>query len=243
MLNAIVKSLPLSLLVFAQVIGMMPAQARTTPPQLIAQAFRAPFGAAVPDRRRLPPPRASGDCSTGDIKLASLLPGEAFGMPLTGSANPEFYVYLPEVSADYVEFSIFKGRKSIHKAQFAAPTEAGVVAIALPEDIALEAGTNTTGKPIAYQWYFNVVCDAEDRSTDLKTNGWIHRLTDIDISEQSATELADMGLWYDALNAAYNEGQTAVDNLLESVELNDFVGVPLLPELMPMEPDTAILPE
>jgi hypothetical protein len=244
MLNALVKSLPLSLIIFAQVLGIMPAaQAGTSTPQLIAQAFKAPFGSAVPDRRRLPPPRASGDCSTGEIKLASLLPDKTFGMPLTGSANPVFYVYVPEVTADYLEFSIFKGRKAIHKAKFVAPTEAGVVAIALPPEISLEAGTTKAGKPITYQWYFNVVCDAGDRSTDLKTNGWIHRLTDTDVTAQNATELADMGLWSDALDAAYAESQTAVDNILNSVELTDFVGVPLLPALMPMEPDTARLSE
>ena len=88
-----------------------------------------------------------------------------------------------------------------------------------------------------------MVCDGSDRSTDLKTNGWVHRLTDTDITEQSATELADAGIWYDALAAAFDESQEAVDNLLSSVELTDFVGMPLLPELQPFEPDTAAVPE
>ena len=117
------------------------------------------------------------------------------------------------------------------------------MAIALPPEINLEAGVTTAGKPITYQWYFNVVCDAGDRSNDLKTNGWIHRLTDTDITEQTATELADMGLWYDALDAAYAESQTAVDNLLESVGLTDFLAVPLLPTLTPAEAEAATLPE
>ena len=90
MLNAIVKSLPLSLLLFTQAIAPLSASAAPAPapPQLLAQAFKAPLGAAVPDRRRTPPPRASGDCSVGEIKLASLLPSEEFGMPLTGDATP-----------------------------------------------------------------------------------------------------------------------------------------------------------
>lgn len=243
MLNPIVKFLPLSLLVFAQAIAIMPAQAEPTTPQLLAQAFKAPLGADVPDRRRTPPPRASGDCSVGDLKLASLLPSEEFGMPLTGDATPNFYVYLPETNADYLEFSIFKGRKSVYKTQFAVPENAGVVAVSLPDDVMLEAGETSTGRPIAYQWYFNVVCEGGDRSNDLKTNGWVHRLAETDTSAQSATELADMGIWYDALEAAYGEGQDSVDNLLESVDLTNFMDVELLPELEPFDPDTAAVPE
>ena len=228
MLNPIVKFLPLSLLIFAQAIAAIPAQATPTTPQLLAQAFKAPLGANVADRRRTPPPRASGDCSVDDLKLASLLPGEEFGMPLTGDANPSFYVYVPKINADYLEFSVFKGRKSIYKTQLAVPETAGIVEVSLPASVMLEAGQNSAGKPIAYQWYFNVVCDSSDRSNDLKTNGWVHRLADVETSEQSATELAEAGIWYDALEAAYEEEQEAADNLLESVGLTDFMGIPLV---------------
>lgn len=237
MLNPIVKFLPLSLLVFAQAIAIIPAQAEPATPQLLAQAFKAPLGADVPDRRRTPPPRASGDCSVGDLKLASLLPSEEFGMPLTGRSNTRFYVYVPEVNADYVSFSVFQGRKRIKTMTFAPPETAGIVEVPNNFDLGLEAGTTASGKPITYQWTFTVVCDSGDRSNDLKTNGWVHRLADVDTSEQSATELAEAGIWYDALEAAYEEDQEAADNLLESIGLTDFVGIPLVP-VFSMDADT-----
>lgn len=232
------KSCPLALLVVAALgNGAAIAQAPHSQDEgfLLAQAFKAPVNREIAARRRLPPPRASGDCSVGEIKLASLIPGEEFGMPLTASTNPVFYVYVPEVDADYVEFSIFKGRSSVYKAQFATPDQPGIVALSLPEDIALATGVTRTGKPIAYQWYFNVVCDQDDRSNDLKTNGWVHGVDDEDVSDLDATTLAEMGLWYDALKASFCEEQTATNNLLESVGLTDFMNMALIRELMPLE--------
>ncbi|NJN76041.1 MAG: DUF928 domain-containing protein [Synechococcaceae cyanobacterium RL_1_2] len=247
MLKSILQSLPLAVLVYSS-LGSTSAIAQShrggtiqSESFLLAQAFKAPSNREVAARRRLPPPRASGDCSVGDVKLASLIPGEEFGMPLAASSSPIFYVYVPAVNGDYVEFSIFNGRNALYQAQFETPATPGIVALSLPPELNLVPGKTPNGKLIAYQWYFNVVCDQSDRSNDLKTNGWVHAVQDGDaiVQDASATTLAEAGFWYDALAAALFEGQGATNNLLESVGLTDFMDLDRPLELTPL----AVVPE
>lgn len=202
-------------------------------PTLVAQAFKAPAGQAVPDRRRLPPPRSSNNCATGELPLSTLIPAETYGMPRTAAAQPTFYAYLPAVNADALEFVLFSGRRALYKQRFQPPTTAGIVQVTLPEDVTLEPTDTTAAKPIAYQWYFTVICDAGDRRQDLNANGWIYR-TDATVTAETAAEFAEQGLWYDALHAAYRENPETANNLLNSVSLSEFVDLPVLPDLTPV---------
>ncbi|MBZ8179261.1 MAG: DUF928 domain-containing protein [Oscillatoria sp. PMC 1051.18] len=220
MTNLTGKLVSLSLLAGIQLTALISEQ-----PFTLAQAFKPSRNAAIPARRRLPPPRASGDCALGDLKLTPLVPGRDFGMPLTASANPAFYIYVPQSTASRFEFALFDGRTEVYSLELPATSQAGILRLPLPETVSLEAG-EVNGQPKVYQWFFSIVCDEDDRSADLRANGWVHRVADIAPATQTATDFAELGLWYDALDAAYAEQSAPV--LLNSVGLEQFSAIPLV---------------
>ncbi|MEC4983334.1 MAG: DUF928 domain-containing protein [Oscillatoria sp. PMC 1068.18] len=220
MTNLTGKLVSLSLLLGIQFTAFLSAQ-----PFTFAQTFKPSRNSSIPARRRLPPPRASGNCAIGDLKLTPLVPGQDFGMPLTAAANPTFYVYVPQTTASRYEFALFDGRSEVYSVELPANSQAGILRVPLPETVVLEAG-EVNGQPKVYQWFFSVVCDESDRSFDLRANGWVHRLADVAPGTQTATDFAALGLWYDALDAAYAEESAPV--LLDSVGLEQFSPIPVL---------------
>lgn len=112
-------------------------------------------------------------------------------MPLTVRPNPTFYVYVPESSSVRYEFALFDGRSPVYKVELEPVATAGIIRIALPETVTLEAGA-VDGEPKTYQWFLSMVCDVDDRSRDVTTNGWVHRVNTA-LTETTAQALAESG--------------------------------------------------
>jgi hypothetical protein len=124
----------------------------------------------------------------------------------TMSGSPTLYWYLSERATGPVKFELtLIDEKSIDPLvdrQFAAPATPGLQRIRLADfGVTLEPGEE-------YQWSISVVPDAEDRSKDLVSSGWIERVPEPEgFSERlaaagpsgAAAVYGAEGLWYDLL--------------------------------------------
>ena len=208
----------------------------------------------VPPDRGLPGRREGGGtrggCLLNQPSLTALMPKTNFGY--TVQAQPTFLWFVPESTATTAEFILWSENDSeIYHTTIQLPTEAGIVRVSLPTDGS--APTLETGKD--YRWSFAVVCDPEDRSGDLLTEGWVQR-KDLDSQLESqlaqatpldrSTLYAQAGVWYEAISTLADLRQAQPNNstvtnrwrtLLNSVELGEFVDQPILelPEATPPE--------
>ncbi|MEC4983336.1 MAG: DUF928 domain-containing protein [Oscillatoria sp. PMC 1068.18] len=217
-----------------------PAQAQSQADWLFAQTFK-PSRMPVPARLPFPPPRARlpsifrigrprtprtrGSCAAGRMGLVPLVPNSDYGMPLTISAHPTFFVYVPQTTASSFEFSLYDGRREVYKRRLQPTTQAGILRLQVPSTVSLQAG-KVNGQPKVYQWFLTVVCDKSDRAQDLFAGGWVHRSAQINPRGRTATDFANVGVWYDALAAGYR--QRTAPRLLDSVGLERFGRIRLL---------------
>ncbi|MBZ8179260.1 DUF928 domain-containing protein [Oscillatoria salina] len=217
------------------------AQAQSEADFLLAQTFK-PSGIPVPARLPFPPPRARlprsifrlrrprtpqtrMSCVVGETSLVALIPNSEFGLPLTVSAHPSFFVYVPRTNASKFEFTLYDDRRELYKLQLQPTAQPGILRLQVPPTVSLQAG-KVNGKPKIYQWFLTVVCDESDRAQDLFVGGWVHRSADVHPRGRTAVDFANVGIWYDALAAAYREGTAS--KLLDEVGLERFQRVPLL---------------
>lgn len=173
----------------------------TATPPTLAQQY-------IPPDRGLPGRREGGgtrgNCLTGQPTLTAFIPQTNFGR--TTRAYPTLYWYVPQTAAAAAEFELLNEKEEeVYKTQVQLTQKAGVIQITLPETdrtAALEVGKT-------YHWYFSLVCDPQDRSGDVITEGWIERSqVDSTLTSQldQATEgdravlYARSGIWYDALD-------------------------------------------
>ncbi|MEC4893577.1 MAG: DUF928 domain-containing protein [Oscillatoria sp. PMC 1051.18] len=191
----------------------------------LAQAFK-PSGIPVPPRRVFLPPRGDfGECFPAETELTPLIPGTNFGMPVTASAHPTFFVYVPETNASYLEFALYDSGKEVYFTELEPNSQAGILRLPIPETVSLET-RQLNGEPKVYEWTLTLVCDPADATKDVSVSGWVHRLPNINPDGKTAADFADLGVWYDALDAAYAEQTAPI--LLDSVGLEEFTQVPLL---------------
>lgn len=207
----------------------------------------------VPPDRGLPGRREGGGtrggCLLNQPSLTALMPKTNFGY--TVQAQPTFLWFVPESTATTAEFILWDEDDSeIYRTMIQLPTTAGIVRVSLPTDDS--APTLETGKD--YRWSFAIVCDPEDRSGDLLTEGWVQR-KDLDSQLENrlaqatpldrATLYARAGVWYEAISTLADLRQaqpnsSTVTNrwrtLLNSVELGEFANQPILesPETKPI---------
>ncbi|MDY7024008.1 MAG: DUF928 domain-containing protein, partial [Cyanobacteriota bacterium] len=96
-------------------------------------------------------------CTTGDIPLTALTPNEAEA-EMTVSAHPDFFIFVPENTAEQAEFVIVdEDGDEVYLKTFGLSNEAGVVQVSLPKTTALEVGQT-------YEWQFVVLCNPDDPS-------------------------------------------------------------------------------
>jgi hypothetical protein len=185
-------------------------------------------------------------CVQGERSLVALIPETVFGT--TVETNPMLYWYVPQVNAAALEFSLRDpDGNEVVRLEAPPPSTAGIVSLRLPtlsEELALNEN---------YHWFFAIVCNVEDRSADILTEGWVQRVpltANLDTQlqaappDQQAAVYAEAGIWYDALAATVqqqcqNPGGTATTEqwagLLDSVGLGALADAPLL---LACEPDT-----
>ncbi|MBD1804515.1 DUF928 domain-containing protein [Microcoleus sp. FACHB-SPT15] len=146
--------------------------------------------------------------------LTALSPGHHLG--LTQAPQPSFFVYLPQTTAQSVEFSLFDEQMNgIYQVNLPVSQQAGLVNIRLPET----APALAQDKP--YYWSVALVCTPSDRTQDLVVGGWIERA---EVSENLKQQLASVaaidrvsvyakqGFWYDALTTLVELQRTEPNN-------------------------------
>lgn len=204
----------------------------------------------IPPDRGLPGRREGGGtrggCLLNQPSLTALMPKTNFGY--TVQAHPTFLWFIPQSSATTAEFVLWgENDTEIYRTMVQLPSEPGILRLSLPTDgsiPALEIGKD-------YRWSFAVVCDSEDRSGDLITEGWVQRKSlDPQLESQLAqatpldrsTLYAQAGIWYEAISTLADlrqvqPGSLTVANrwrtLLSSVELGNLANQPMLNQPVP----------
>ena len=173
--------------------------------------FQPPPEDEQPDSTEGAASRQASKCGTGYLEsqdaigdrpnLTAIVPQDNFG--LTVAERPQFWVNIPETSAQQAFLSIRQEDNTPHWQQSVDLTgEAGIIGIQLAEDApALETGKN-------YQWAIVLVCGDRPSPNDPVTVSWIKRVESpqIDVAEkptkglEQAATYAKQGIWYDALN-------------------------------------------
>ena len=205
-----------------------------------AQANRAPRaaagGASRLGRQELDPSIVG---SAGSTALLALLPQSYSGTTI--SERPTILVYLPATGAEQAVFTLKdEAGKSVYSTEIAVSKEAGVRAIALPQDApVLEVGKN-------YQWFMALKVDGLLSPSTPYIDGWIQRIRPSaelaaalkqEDALQRAKALGKDGVWYDcvATLASLRAGQSTSEplaqqwrELLGSVELSEIDQAPIV---------------
>jgi hypothetical protein len=206
---------------------------------LAAIAFE-PGNVGLPGRREGGGTR--GNCLPGQAPLVALMPDTNFG--LTTSEFPTLFWYVPPQSVQTAEFILLDAEDNeVYETRIALPDSGGVIGLSLPA----VNGSSPLAVDENYHWYFSLVCNPDDRSADIFTEGWIRR---IEADETLSSQLAaveegnrfqvyvDSGIWYDALAALAEQRLNGSDSLavqgewadlLEAVDLGAISREPLLP--------------
>jgi len=184
----------------------------------------------------------SGCASSSQLSLTALVPENKIGQ--TVSDYPTFFFYLPQIEAELAEFILEdESGNQIYQQNLTISNLSGVIGVRIPADKnlpPLEVGKK-------YTWKFTVVCDPEDRSSDMLKSGVVRR---VELSADILRELekadprqktfiyAKNGIWQDALStlaaarrANPNDTDLAADwkSLLDSVKLGEIAAEPMLP--------------
>lgn len=154
---------------------------------------------------------ARGGCSsnTPQLQLTAMTPITSSGKSAlveTVSANPSFFVYLPQTSAESAEFILqdTQSQSALYQKTVKLTKSGGVVRVALPKDngLALEVGHQ-------YHWSFTLLCDPEDASSNLFVEGIIQRVEPSSgfVTQVAAAQPIDQlslyaanGYWFEALD-------------------------------------------
>ena len=147
--------------------------------------------------------------------LTALSPGRHLG--LTQSLRPKFLVYVPQTSAQTMEFSLFDEKMNgVYQMNLPVSNRTGLVSIDLPEN----APSLVKDKP--YYWTVALVCNPNERTEDMVVGGWIARSEINDSLKQELAKAkglervslyAKQGFWYDAVNTLVEMQQTEPGNL------------------------------
>jgi len=205
------------------------------PPVALAQ-WMPPVDPGLPSRREGGGTR--GNCLQGQYPLTALVPDTSFGQ--TVEVSPTLLWYVPQIAAEAAEFVLLdENENEVYKTTFPIPETGGIVSLRLPP-----VTQAATGAPIAtsrleanqyYHWYFSLICDPNDRSGDIFTEGWIQRIeptatlvNQLGTPSDRPRVLKQVGIWYDAIaaSAALRQAepndqtyQNEWANLLETVGL------------------------
>jgi Domain of Unknown Function (DUF928) len=147
--------------------------------------------------------------------LTALTPGSQLG--LTQSDRPKLLVYIPQTTAQTIEFSLFDEQMNgVYQMNVPVSNRTGLVSIDLPEN----APSLVKDKP--YYWTVALVCNPNERTEDMVVGGWIERVELNDSLNQELAKVrgverasfyAKQGFWYDAVNTLVEMRQTEPGNL------------------------------
>jgi Domain of Unknown Function (DUF928) len=146
------------------------------------------------------------NAQVSDIPLLALVPPDDSG--LTTQDHPTLFFYVPVARSKQVtqaEFMLLDEQQAYvfdRPIQVELPPTPGLTHFTLP----------ATTQPLAanqrYNWYFSIICDAEEPSRNPSISGWIQRITPSLALAQDLQRSPDLlhyraydedGIWYDAL--------------------------------------------
>ncbi|MBW4478756.1 MAG: DUF928 domain-containing protein [Tolypothrix brevis GSE-NOS-MK-07-07A] len=194
-----------------------------------------------PDRRSSAASRAASCVETGQTPT-SVTPKT--DPQLTTAAYPSFFVYVPQNSAQALEFVLQDNtsNRELYKTTLKPNKESGIVRVNFPNNGNLPSLQN--GKE--YAWTFSIVCNTQSRDKDIEVTGSIQRIqADPNLAIQlqkaqpreRAALYATSGIWQDTLTTVAdlrrtNPNDLAVkadwEDLLKSVGLEKIASSPLL---------------
>ncbi|WP_190684393.1 DUF928 domain-containing protein [Nostoc sp. FACHB-110] len=182
-------------------------------------------------------------CIQSKKRLTAIIPG--VDVLRTTQANPSFFFYVPQTSAPVMELVLQNEQEEvIYQKTLPVPSKPGIVSFSLPPTDANFAGLQV-GQ--SYQWYFSLICDRHERSSDYVIKGDIARLAPNNSVnsqlatanlEEQATIYALSGIWENALTIVAqlrksHPNDLAIKNdwedLLRSGDLEPMINEPLLP--------------
>ena len=182
--------------------------------------------------------RCPQDAITSEPPLTALSPVTELG--LTVAEHPTFLAYVPQTTAQTVEFSLFdQNNKGIYQTTFVLTNTPGIVSFSLPPNAPLlEIGKD-------YTWSFAMICDSKNRLQDQFVRGRIRR-TELDsalinqIEKAAPKERVSLyrtaDVWYEAVFTLFElqrsqpndpSVSTAWKELLNSGGLNSITAQPL----------------
>ncbi|MGH1394591.1 MAG: DUF928 domain-containing protein [Trichormus sp.] len=172
--------------------------------------------------------------ATTEASVTPLLPKTNIGLTL--AERPPILVYVPQTKAKKALFALRDEQGGqYYQTTLALPKKPGVIEIQLPSSVsALKIGKN-------YQWSLVMICTEELEPDSPWVSGWIRRVeSERSFNNQSslevASQLANMGIWYDSLAtlAELKRRQpnnstvaTSWQEMLKSVDLSAIAEVPL----------------
>jgi len=169
----------------------------------------------------------------GELSLNSLTPNFS-NVATTASANPTFYYYLPETSANLAEFVITDlNQATVYQTTVKLPAQSGIMKIKAMPKAPLSADQY-------YQWSLKIVCDSQHRDQDLILEG-ILEYQNLDKTALSSDDpikkarfYADKGIWLETLDSVAQVrsiSPTDWTELLRSVGLEGLSSQPFVEEV------------
>jgi Domain of Unknown Function (DUF928) len=181
-------------------------------------------------------------CIPNKQRLTALTPG--LDVQRTTIANPTFFFYVPQTSAPVMELVLEDDQEEvIYQKILPAPGKPGIVSLNVPAD------ANFPGLKVgkSYKWYFSLICDRNERSSDYVVKGSIERIT-LDQTlktqlekakpEEQAAIYALSGIWENSLTMLAQLRKSSPnslaiksdwEDLLRSGGLEEIVQEPLVP--------------
>ena len=224
-------------------VSVLPATAlmvsliSSLPQPTTAQTYKPPLTIGLPGRREGGGTR--GACADARPSLTALMPADSFGY--TTEAYPTWYFYVPNISAQTAEFTIYDDTETeIYQSTLALEGNTGIISLSLPRHADL--------RPLqvgqSYRWEFALICSPNTPSGVVFVDGWVERIeTTAELQSQlmDATPLeqaklyAEAGIWYNAIdtlgqllhaNPDQNRYQSSWYQLLDSVGLRAIASKP-----------------
>lgn len=197
LINSFLGAAAGSLLVLGSGVNSLPARAESIEP---------PPGQGAPNGTWGGGSRLGATCQTH--------PGQPVSMPIalspsryvgqTSSPRPTFVVYLPQSTAQNLEFSLFdQDMRGLAQVVVPLPKKSGILELSLPSAVANLTPNQT------YYWTVALVCNPGDRTEDVVSRGQIrysplspelqHQVRSASIPEQISAYYK-AGFWYEALH-------------------------------------------
>ncbi|UBF30746.1 DUF928 domain-containing protein (plasmid) [Kovacikia minuta CCNUW1] len=240
-------------------ISPAPAQAQSILDRLRLLIFPPTDRGSASNRHRAAGARIRGKCSANNSEsgmkdIVALIPKDNIGRTIT--ANPTFWFYIPTFWSQASESSISDKPSQIKTGEFMLLNDRGEAVLKQPITVKLadQAGFSrftlptdpslwVSGKSLEvgkrYNWFFSIVCDANQPATNPTVEGWVERLeapANLKTQLQQVapanryTVYVQNGDWFESITLLAENRQTASESwseVLKELGLTKTVNAPI----------------